>query len=436
MGMQEGLPSDVAPQFKRTEIPGILAPKQGELVGIMDLVSSVDQLESRRKFESLSLVAQGCFSPDLNDRVIPRVNHTSNPDPEYFVPALKYFTEYNGDPRLEELFWSNGQWRHKERGNPLLLDKANLVSYLRGGNRLINDYCETSPDAHSEDGYNRHGDEHVKRVVADTEELLYIAGASQDAVKRGIFAAGVHDIGYMFGKEAHSLISANMIPIIYPDMIDSEVIEIDKRARTELDIIQRIVANHDSDVLRVNMARWGRMPVEERLQAMTRLLRPEGLALLIADKKDIGRDRISWSVRDHGIKKDEHAEENFLVHNEAFGDFGDTILWKLKFDPEIRERDKKKYPNWAVKLSEQMNNGHYRTNFQRGINLFWDIYTERAITLVEATLALFPNKKAVEIRFSDNYGETSSQTFEKADLQQDINRAREINSRRSGAVRR
>lgn len=413
---------------------GFKAPDQG----IIQFGDHLQVAELQRKLTDLRTIADKAFSRDQNGRVFPLVNHTSDPH-EPFIPALEYLQEVTGEPdELRQIFGPRGNFVHSEGDtDPLSIEPKELMSYLRGSNRLIYDLAEHSPDAHSEEGYNRHGDMHNSRVMRNTFALVQSSGGTKMDQILGVFSAGMHDDGYPFAKEAHALVASNMTEFIFPSLSQpSESFEEQYGTKTPMEYIRRIIDNHDSDVLKATIAGWGNLGPNEVIARMADYLGKPGLALIIADKLDVGRDRISWKQRPSRMRRDKHAELNLLGQNAGLGEFGNHLVWKLKFTPEITEADKKKYPNWARSLvgEESM-----EELYHHWVSLFWRIYGERTALMAQAALGLYPNAEGFEIQFLDEGrldDKTIRKTFNRGTLEKDIESVTGVKNSPRGQIRR
>jgi hypothetical protein len=387
---------------------------------VLDFSRFTENLDNQQKLADLKFIAGKCFSPDGKGIITPLVNHTSDPDAEFHL-GYDFLREVVGEPdTLNELFGPRGNWIHTaDTIDPISIDPTELMSFLRGFNRQLHVLGEHSPDAHSEEGYNRHGDMHTWRVSRQTLDFLTSIGASNIEKIIGVFGAGMHDVGYPFAKEAHALVGANMTEEMFPRLKEYEG-EF-WNGITLPEYVRRIIENHDSDVLRATISSWARQDPAQIIEQLANYLGKPGLALFISDKMDIGRDRISWQQRHSMIRKDKHAEVNFLGQNAGIGEFGDHLLWKLKFTPDITDKDRKKYPGWAVRLSEHMQEGSNAAHFYSWISLFWEVYSERTIMMVEAALALFPRSEGVEVQFVDEKAvRPVSQYFNRGTLAKDF----------------
>lgn len=426
-----GAESSSVPQH---EAEGYQAPDQG----IIQFGDHLHVAELQRKLSDLRTIADKSFSPDQNGRVFPLVNHTSDPRGP-FMPALAYLEEVTGEPdELQQIFGPRGNFIHSEGDtDPLSIDPRELMSYLRGSNRLIYDLSEHSPDAHSEEGYNRHGDMHTSRVMRNTYGFVQTSGGTKMDQVLGVFSAGMHDDGYPFAKEAHALVASNMTEFIFPVLSQpSGNFERVYGTKTPMEYIRRIIDNHDSDVVKATIAGWGNLGPNEVVAKMADYLGKPGLALIVADKIDIGRDRISWKQIPSRMRRDKHAELNFLGQNAGLGEFGNHLVWKLNFTPEITDADKRKYPNWARSLVREESKEEL---YHRWVSLFWGIYGERTALMVQAALGLYPNAEGLEIQFLEEgrlEDKVIKKSFNRGTLEKDIESVTGGRNSQRGQVRR
>jgi hypothetical protein len=387
------------------------------------------------EMHKLARTAQECFPLEGGDVILPKVVVPGKRTPSYMV-AFDYLQEQGANPEeLEELFsFRRGIWilKDQERGsiyNHAAADDINR--HLRHLFHPINTVIDRALDGLSPDGFNKHGEAHVNRVVGQGLTLLDYMAADENSRKNLVIAAQAHDIGNIFGRDAHPHISPNMLQKIVPSIKD----DVDSWR-----VINRAIVLHDSDNLRAVTSSWGNISSSERLKRLADYMRPEGLALLIADKVEVGRDRISDKILAGSIIKDPHAVVNLLGRHAGVEVFGESFIWNLKYNPEFTPAEMEKFKHFAPGWKRRNEEGEVKIGFSDWKNMFWGIYTERVITAIEAALAFFPYLENVEISMTDirdaNIGEVKTFKRDSLDLQIDNLRNEQIELKRAGVLKR
>lgn len=321
----------------------------------------------------------------------------------YFAYANEYLQEVGVSPEEIAIFFNErGNWDYDVSD---ISDIYSLRSYdadtlLKEAFKPINRIIDRSLDGVSPDGFNKHGELHSNRVVKQELVLLDYIGA-EDAVKRDAVIAGrAHDIGCVLARDPHAYISQRMLQVMLPSIKEDP--ERYKR-------ISKAIIFHDSDTLGGITSRWNGLSSDERLQKLADFMRPEGLALLMADKIEIGRDRISDKVLAGSLIKDPHAVANLLGRHDSLEPRGDALVWTLKYNPTFTDKEMRKFKHFAEGWKRRRESGEVNITFQDWQNVFWRIYTNRVITLAESALAFFPFMDRVDIQMVDQQTGDESQ---------------------------
>lgn len=351
----------------------------------------VAHLQHVRRHE---LQARECFpSRDEHGRthpsIKPKVMHegVARRLDSLYVATDYYEGEGVDRSELDVLFSDRGNWRY-ERDIPEIYSFSAMAlnGMLRKELGPVNNIIDRALDGLAPDGFNKHGEDHPDFTVDVGLSLLERVDDANPQVnesrKRNLVIAGQgHDIGNFFGRDAHPHISPLMLEAIFPSVAADP-----EHWRT----IRRAIILHDSDNLQAVMDSWGPLSSNERLDRLATLMKPEGLALLIADKADVRIERASNKVLAEEIIKDPHAVVNALGCTQALEHDGDAFVWRIDYDPDLTTKQMEKFKHFAPGLKERREKGEVTISCDDWINMFLGIYTDRIITASQASLALFP----------------------------------------------
>lgn len=356
-----------------------------------------------------------------------QVNHSAKPND--FSPAREYFRDAGAKPEfVDHVLTKTGEWRdfHADKVDLYSLSPRVLKRILRECFSPAYALANGSLDHIFADGFNRHDLEHVDKVVETAEWLLKKAGQPVEVIRRGIMAAYGHDLGNFLSRKVHSLIS----PKIF-----RKVLEQVQNDPAQWRIVRRAMQLHNepvaSDLLGSVEREKGRsMTVREIIQYMGDHWGPEALALIIADKIDIGRHRVSEKPQDSSAVNDPHLEVNLLGESRGLemSKNGKLCTWNLEFTPGLSEEEEKSIAERfgkkredgevaanKVVVSELTHMLHREFGIPHGdtwVHHFWSLYADRVKLAILSTFALFPDLETFTIKISDKNeaGETFKTT--------------------------
>ncbi|MDO8460846.1 MAG: hypothetical protein Q7S38_00210, partial [bacterium] len=325
-----------------------------------------------------------------------------------------------------------------------VMSPQELNAYLRNQYAPVYKLAQKSLDSISELGYNTHSDEHIDRVTDATHYLLKAGGYSESVQRRGIAAARAHDLGNLISRELHSIISPWMLARIVPGFL---------RDTEQWINIKRAILYHDSSVAEAILASWGSRTDEDPIDSMRRF-GPEALALIIADKVQIGRHRISEKTKNganggSAVDLDQHVEANLLGETKGIrlSNTKRTLIWDINFTPDISGEDLKIFEHLATKRNSHK--GYKATisgqtdalrkndllsisHFSTWESLFWKLYLDRVKTMNLAAFALYPKLDTITISMHDNLVEdgqsnrTSTYSIYRKEVDQFIQKMQKI----------
>lgn len=329
------------------------------------------------------------------------------------TPARRYLRERGCDPEIiDRILNADGYLALKDVDteiDPYSLSPEGFNVYLAEKFEPIYQLVDASLEGSHANGFNRHGEEHIDSVTKRVLSLLESKGASEDTLRRAVAAARGHDLGNLFSRDAHAVISPELFRRLIPGIA---------RDQKQWSIIRRAILFHDPDISRTVINSWGILPADKRLTKMSTFFGDEALALIIADKTDIGPGRLSKTKT---RVNDPHAEINLLGRTDSIGVTPDGVFrWDLFFNPYLTEEDVAKYPHLVRELNRQRGIDVQSTPFDIWANFFWTTYLERVLLTVEAAFALYPSIQRVEIVMHENGLSERKQRFRRDILDQNI----------------
>lgn len=354
------------------------------------------------------------------------VNHSGKLDT--FVPAKQYFEDAQCPSEfIDEVLTPEGEWRDfcEDEYDFYSISPQQLNSELRRCFNRVYGLANGSLDHIFDFGFNRHDLEHIDHVADNTLLLLEAAGYGYEVQRRGVAAARGHDLGNPLTRKLHSLVS----PRIFRKVIQQ--VESDPK---QWRIIRRAMQLHNEPIASHLINSWSKeqgrkLSDTEIIEKMRTDFGPEALALIIADKTDIGRHRISEKPKDRdAVNGDPHLEVNLLGKTEKLQVSEDkkTFTWNLLFTPgmskEEQENDSRfakestKHPEgFRARVSDEthaLHREHRIPHMDRWKSLFWSLYFERIVLTIRSAFALYPDLEKFKINIEDAEGlESLEYTF-------------------------
>lgn len=342
------------------------------------------------------MMAEECFSGESGRGMRPKVLLVDRETKvESYRIAADYLLGEGVNPEeLDMLFTEFGHWRYRDIEHGSIYDynskQVNLT--IKRILKPINNIVDRALDGISPDGYNKHGEEHSDRTTRQVIILNDYLG-QPDVVRRdSIIASRAHDIGCMFTRVGHSFGSLGMLKAIIPSIQEDP---------ESFQAISRAILFHDTDSLQGLTAQWKGVSSDERLQRLADFMGPVGLTLLMADKVEIGKGRVSDKIWAGRIINDPHAVVNLLGKHERIEPENETFRWQLQYNPDFTPEQMEQYKHFAHGWQRRRRSGEVNITFEDWRKMFWGIYTDRTITFAEAAMAYFPFVQNVEIQMFD-----------------------------------
>lgn len=322
--------------------------------------------------------------------------------------ALPYLLEAGCDPYfLASMFNNESVWQlPPDNVGDLYQLPVEQVLCLQPRYASLQHISTLSLDHLFDEGFSRHDAVHIEPVLHRASRILTMSSYnSEDAQRRLTLSAIPHDLGNIWSRLRHSMVSARVWPEILPALKEDA-----KQWRT----IRRAIQLHDEPVaFGLIESLLGEMTVENFSSVIMGHFGPEALALIIADKTDVHPRRQSMKASPQDIERNPHLVNNLLAQTYHAGlTARDTFEWRLAFrlsivgsdDPrrgfEVDDPEDGKRVQVPVAFEEKRRDGE-QNYFQSWQTIFWQ-YNERRVALTAmAAFALFPDLARFVMQFDD-----------------------------------
>jgi hypothetical protein len=347
------------------------------------------------------------------------IQHLDTDSPK---PAREYLLSLGIDKNsVDVLFHQNGDWKYRvnEEINPFLLTPKDLEKKLIENLTPVYDLVSKSLDSIHELGFAKHDIPHIKDVTDEVLKLLNKSGADEKTKIIGVTAAVIHDLGNIFSRKHHSLLSPLIFKLTFPKFIIN---------REDWFRVKNAVVYHDEPVIFEEIASWGEIDASKKIEMFKKVFKNEVLALLISDKTRISRKRLSDKNQTiKAIDENEHYEVNLLGQTDSIVVKKDLVLVKINYHPYATEEEvinfpgffkKSKHFGYRASVSRGTIQLHkYETpidNFSAWRHKYWKIYSERTLLAIYSLFALFPSVKRVGVQMIDHISPISK-SFERVE---------------------
>ena len=296
--------------------------------------------------------------------------------------------------------------------DPTQLNLIDLEKLLKNKLTPIYEAINYSLNGSTKDGFNQHDIEHVSRVSNQACRFLEAAGYDGKCLKRAVIAAYCHDLGNLLSRKSHEIISANLTELIFPELVkDTE----------QWKIIKDAILFHNEPMLAETFAREGIREPSDQIDYLKKYLPPEALAVLMADKIQVGRERITnKEIETNVLDQDQHLELNLMVNTTSTEITDSSFVWNLDFNryilknesPKVRRFVKRKSldegeeERFKVHVSETVHRLHRSKSIPYHYtyaSMFFDLYFDRNFLTMASVFALFENVQEFSICIHDKY---------------------------------
>lgn len=360
-----------------------------------------------------------------------QIRHNGENDP---TPALNYFLQHLAWPLCADVFNVDGSLQEptKTEVNPYTLSIPDLETFLLSRLEPYYELIDHSLENVTKFGFNRHGSEHTLKTTKDAMQILEIASASEDQIKRVMIAGYLHDVGNIFGRQEHEAISVNMAEQIIPELTTD---------KEQWQIVKNVILFHNEPSLTLYFDAVKAQSPSEKVKALAKLPQ-ETLALILADKTQLGHDRVTRKKlglsalgKNDQNEVDWHLFINLMAESRPLlVDFSDeTITWLLSFTPGITMEEQKRLKQFeqpGKPRHSHVPEALHRLHREFGIphvdswqSMFYQKYLDRIILDVEVAFALFPDIQNFTIAIEDrdillpnSKGGLISESFNRQDI--------------------
>lgn len=347
------------------------------------------------------------------------IQHLDTDSPK---PAREYLLSLGlSSGSVDILFDNNGDWKYKvqDKIDPFSYSPEDLKEILIKNLTPVYDLVSKSLDSIHELGFAKHDIPHIKDVTDEVVKLLNKSEVDSKTKIIGVTAAVIHDLGNIFSRKQHSLLSPLIFKLTFPNFI------ID---REDWFRVKNAVVYHDEPVIFEEIHSWGEIAGLEKIEMFRKVFKKEVLALLISDKTRVNRKRLSdknQTIR--AIDENEHYEVNLLGQTDKIVIKKDSALIRLNYQPYATEEEANNFPGFFKKSKHfgyraSVSKGTIKLhqfdtpidNFSAWRHKYWKIYTERTLLAIYSLFALFPSIKRVRMQMFD-YISPESTSFEKVE---------------------
>jgi hypothetical protein len=285
------------------------------------------------------------------------------------------------------------------------------------------DLQQVSLAAQYEYGFNDHGRNHIGGNAIEVDELLQTAGFDIKTRRRATVATVFHDMGNILSRKVHHQLSVLYRRNLFPGL-----------AAEDAHIVDTAILAHNESFHREILQRWGSLPAKKRIEKMREEFSPEAFALIIADKNDVGPQRVNAKANyQRALDEHHHSLVNavWTTDKASLSEDGERFNWVLQFDPTMSGLDRNKHAALQlegtdfVAVPEKFREDDKKTpSFFRLREVISSFYADRILYSAEAAFALFPQLQEFVIHFRNQptYGESTviSQEFTRENLDEKI----------------
>ncbi len=350
----------------------------------------------------------------------PYVRHSRDDTPQL---ARDYLIGHGcSQETVDKLFDEQGNWKYQiDRSfDPFTYSAAQLEKMLLSDLAPVYELVSDSLDGIHEHGFNKHDLDHIIDVTRESRRLLEETSADQRTKIIGIIASVAHDLGNILSRKSHSKISPILFRQIFPNI---------KIGKEDWLRIKNAVRYHDEPVIEEEISSWKVKSSREKVEKFREVFYPETLALLVADKTRITRERLSRKPKSHrAVDENKHIEVNLLGETESVIIKREHATVTFHYRPYANEEEAKRYPHFFQKsrhgtgfrasVSEETKRLHeFETpidHFSVWRHQYWEIYSYRTILYVYCLFALFPHIEIVKLKMVD-FISPASKSFEEVE---------------------
>jgi hypothetical protein len=183
-------------------------------------------------------------------------------------------------------------------------------------------------------GYNDHGPNHIARVTDNAGKIASTAGLSSLDTHLARLAGVFHDLGNLFSRDEHSVISPAMAVRMYSELA------------TNPDLWRRLenaIVLHNSAQYRPYLRTIAHLSEPERLEALKQDFGVVGLCLLIGDKVDVGRGRVNdKALTPEAFSQHGASHYNMFLNSAGLPAFSapGVMTWRVEFNSRLSSTER------------------------------------------------------------------------------------------------
>ncbi|MFC1649510.1 hypothetical protein ACFL2C_02220 [Patescibacteria group bacterium] len=323
---------------------------------------------------------------------------------------------------IDKLFDKKGNWKYKveRRFDPFNYSAKQLEKTLLTDLAPVYDLVNESLDGIYEHGFNKHDLDHIRDVTSECRKIMEESSADQRTKIIGVIASVAHDLGNILSRKSHSLLSPMLFRQIFPNM---------QVGKQDWIRIKNAIRYHDEPVIEEEINSWKVKTPIQKIEMFREVFEQETLALLVADKTRVSRERLSDKPKTkRAVDENVHVEVNLLGQTESLVVKKDHATVTFHYRPFANAEEAKKYPHFFQKIK-------YGSGFRASVSRdtqklhefetpidhfsvwrhqYWKIYAERTILYVYCLFALFPHIDFVKIKMVD-FISPASKSFEEVE---------------------
>ncbi len=299
-----------------------------------------------------------------------------------------------------------------EGKNPYTMEIAELKEFLTARVADFYELANPSLDSSEKNGFNSHDLQHVLLVSERAISILQEAGIDEQSQRRVFIAGILHDIGNVLSRKQHELLSLHIAENLFPEL------QTDKE---QWEIVSQAILYHNEQSLEsyFNSCDPPAKTPSDKTAALQNLS-SETLALIIADKTDVGRHRVTnkqVGLAALGENKKKNVDWHLFVDAAVSNTFlrlnNTSPFWQLVFNPMLSQEEEKRLAQFEAKGKHMVYVPRFLHELHRkwGIphfstwqSFFWETYFSRVMLTAEAVFALFPQANEFQVVMKDAGG--------------------------------
>jgi hypothetical protein len=189
--------------------------------------------------------------------------------------------------------------------------------------------------------FNNHLVGHVNTVA---DKAVFILETSDPEVTEETcddtrISGMLHDTGGILGRPDHAHVGLLLSRDIFPKLLAN---------KRRFAAIGQGIAQHDEQYYR-KLKGYGGQPFAQRSKLLQVTQSPLSAAIVIADKSDIGRERVHNKARTrYAMERHNHSEVNMFMGDLGFSITDDAINWTLAFNPYIYKKERSRNADLVI----------------------------------------------------------------------------------------